>query len=212
MRASGAHSVPVVVLTGGIASGKTAVSDRLAELGVPVIDTDRIARDVVAPGTDGLQAVTRAFGTDLVLADGNLDRKALGRVVFADDKARKRLEGILHPLIEHEARQQIQALGPVPYCLLVVPLLVETGLFKDANLVVTVDVPEETQRERLKTRDSLSDETITRMLQAQASREQRLACADIVLTNTGSHQALGQKAERLHEHLISHFRTDTCKG
>jgi len=207
MQASATRSVPVVVLTGGIASGKTSVSDQLAELGTPVIDTDRIARDVVAPGTEGLKAVIQAFGTGIQMADGALDRKALGRLVFADDAARKRLEAILHPLIERNTRQQINSLDSVPYCLVVVPLLVETGLFPDADLVVTVDVPEETQRQRLKSRDGLSDETISQMLKAQASRDQRLARADIVLTNTGSQQELRRKTARLHEDLIDHFRT-----
>jgi dephospho-CoA kinase len=206
MHSDGTHSVPVVVLTGGIASGKTTVSDRLAELGVPVLDTDLIAREVVAPGSAGLASVVQTFGKDITLSDGSLDRKALGRRVFADDQARKQLESILHPLIERSTRDQIKALHNVPYCLVVVPLLVETGLFPDADLVVSVDVPEHTQRERLKARDGLSDDAISQILNAQASREQRLARADIVLSNDGSSEMLSRKAERLHQNLIDRFQ------
>ena len=202
------RSVPVVVLTGGIASGKTLVSDRLEELGVPVIDTDVLAREVVEPGTDGLQAVIDAFGSDLLLDNGSLDRKALGRRVFADDGARTTLESILHPLIEQSARRRIQGLKRAPYCLLVVPLFVESGLFTDADLVVTIDVPEQIQRERLRHREALSNDAVDRILSAQASRRERLARADIVLTNTGKPQALRQKAEQLHQELLGRFQED----
>ncbi len=212
MPAQGAPSVPIVVLTGGIASGKSAVSSRLAQLGIPVVDTDEIAREVVERNTPGLKALVEAFGSEILLTDGALDRRALKRLIFQDDKARIKLESILHPLIERSARDQIKAIKNAPYCLVVVPLLVESGLFPDADLVVTVDVSEETQRQRLKSRDGLSDETISQILRAQASRDQRLERADLVLTNSDSLEALEAQIERLQKHLLdqlqSHQRPD----
>lgn len=200
-----AEAVPVVILTGGIASGKTAVSDRLMSLGIPVVDTDRIAREVVAPGMPGLAAVTNAFGPDILGPDGALDRKALGAKVFRDPAARKRLEGILHPLIETAARARIGQLPAAPYCVLVVPLLVESGLFKDADLVVVVDIPETLQRRRLQARERIDDPAVDRLLAAQAGREERLARADRILDNTGSPADLNRQVDRLHEDLLQHF-------
>lgn len=197
--------MPVVVLTGGIASGKTAVSDLLAARGVPVIDTDQIARDVVAPNTPGLAAVAQAFGPGVLGSDGALDRKALGAKVFEDRQARKRLEGILHPLIEATARDRIRRLPPAPFCLLVVPLLVESGLFSDADLVVVVDVPEQLQRQRLKAREHIDDGAVDRILAAQADRAARLARADRVIVNTGSLSDLEDRVTQLHQALVQRF-------
>ncbi len=198
-------SPPVVVLTGGIASGKSAASDHFARLGVPVIDTDVLAREVVAPGTSGLAAVVGAFGTDILGADGKLDRKRLGRRIFSDAAARQQLEALLHPRIEAAARDSIRQLENPAYCLLVVPLLVETGLFADADRVVVVDLPEEDQLERLRRRDDMDEDTARRMLAAQASRRQRLARADEVIDNRGSIEALRSRVERLHEQLMAEF-------
>lgn len=200
-----AKPMPMVALTGGIASGKTAVSDRLAALGIPVVDTDLIARDVVAPGTPGLAAVETAFGPAVLRPDGALDRKALGSKVFQNATARERLEGILHPLIEAEARARVRRLPAAPYCVLVVPLLVESGLFADADLVVVVDVPETLQRQRLAARDGVDDLTVDRILAAQAKREVRLARADRVIENTGSPADLKDRVDRLHADLLEHF-------
>jgi dephospho-CoA kinase len=186
----------IVALTGGIASGKTAVSDRFANLGVPVIDTDRIARDVVAPDSEGLAAVREEFGAEVV-DDGVLDRAALRERIFADAEARGRLEAILHPRIADEARRRIAEVD-APYAILVVPLLVESGLFEDADRVLVVDVPERTQVERLEARDGMSREQAEAALAAQASREQRLARADDVIVNTGSLDDLAAEVDRLH--------------
>ncbi|MFW5815859.1 MAG: dephospho-CoA kinase [Wenzhouxiangella sp.] len=202
---SATGSMPVVVLTGGIASGKTAVSDLLAARGVPVIDTDEIAREVVAPQTPGLEAVRQAFGPGVLDRDGALDRKALGARVFADTQARKRLEDILHPLIEAAAIDRIRRLPPTPFCLLVVPLLVETGLFADADLVIVVDVPQELQRQRLKAREHIDDELIDRILAAQAERATRLARADRVIVNTGSLTELEHQVAQLHKELVQRY-------
>lgn len=185
----------IIALTGGIASGKTAASDRFAERGAAVIDTDRIAREVVAPGSDGLAAVHDAFG-DAIVVDGELDRSALRRRIFDDPEARKRLEAILHPRIAAEARRQIATLS-APYAILVVPLLVESGLFADADRVLVVDVPEAVQIERLMARDRMNRAQAESALAAQASREARLARADDVIANTGSLAELHDEVDRL---------------
>lgn len=198
------HRKPlVVILTGGIASGKTAVSDHLARKGVPVVDTDRIAREVVRTGSPGLQAVVEAFGPAVLDDDGTLDRARLRQQVFSDDSARRQLEAILHPLIESEARQRMDQYGDAAYVLLVVPLLVETGLFGDADRVVVVDVPESTQIERLMTRDQLSHEQAERMLAAQTDRQQRLDAATDIIENDGSLAQLRHQVDRLHEDLLT---------
>lgn len=190
----------VIALTGGIASGKTAVSDRFAALGVPVVDTDLLAREVVAPGTPGLAEVAGTFGVELLDEHGALDRRALRERIFSDADARRRLEAILHPRIEQAARQAIDRAGSDPrvrYVVLVVPLLVETGLFEDADRVLVVDVPEALQLERLTVRDGLSTDQARAALSAQASREKRLAIADDVIENTGSLEALDEQVDRL---------------
>ncbi|MBY6203607.1 dephospho-CoA kinase [Halomonas denitrificans] len=190
----------VIALTGGIASGKTAVSDRFAALGVPVVDTDLLARDVVAPGTPGLDDVVEAFGAELLDETGALDRRALRERIFGDADARRRLESLLHPRIVQAARQAIERAGSDPqvrYVVLVVPLLVETGLFEDADRVLVVDVPETLQLERLAARDGVGVEQARAAVAAQATREQRLAVADDVIDNTGSLDALDEEVERL---------------
>lgn len=185
----------IVALTGGIASGKTAASDRFAERGAAVIDTDRIAREVVEPGSAGLAEVREAFG-DAIVVDGALDRAALRRRIFEDPDARHRLEAILHPRIAAEARRRIATLS-APYAVLVVPLLVESGLFSDADRVLVVDVPEAVQLERLMARDRMSRAQAESALAAQATREERLARADDVIVNTGSLADLHAEVDRL---------------
>ena len=179
----------VVALTGGIASGKTAVSDAFAALGVPVIDTDLIAREVVAPGSPGLAEVVAAFGASIRAPDGSLDRAALRQIIFTNAGARARLEAILHPRIATEARRRLQTVQH-PYCILVVPLLVESGLFEDADRILVVDVPEALQIQRLMRRDRADRDQAEAALSAQISREQRLARADDVIDNSASLVAL----------------------
>ncbi|MGK7295800.1 MAG: dephospho-CoA kinase [Candidatus Wenzhouxiangella sp. M2_3B_020] len=185
----------VVALTGGIASGKTAVSDRFAELGAPVIDTDVIARAVVEPGSEGLAEIEREFGRE-VLDGESLDRAALRRRIFDDSGARNRLERILHPRIAAEAERRIAGLD-APYAVLVVPLLVESGLFGDADRVLVVDVPESVQIERLTARDGVDRDDAEAALRAQADRDERLARADDVVVNTGSLDRLRAEVDRL---------------
>lgn len=187
---------PVIALTGGIASGKTAVSDRFAERGATVVDTDRIARAVVEPGSEGLRAVVDAFGPEVLADDGQLDRRVLRNRIFSDSAARARLDAILHPRIARAARAAI-AEADGPYVVLVVPLLVETGLFEDADRVLVVDVPESLQLQRLTARDGVGPEQARAALAAQASRAERLAVADDVIENSGTLEALDVSVEAL---------------
>lgn len=173
-----------VALTGGIASGKSTVADLFAARGVPVIDTDLIAREVVEPGTPALAAVVEAFGPEVLGADGRLDRRRMRERIFGDASARRRLEGILHPAIRAEmARRSLAAGGP--YQVLVIPLLAEGGRRDHVDRVLLVDVPEELQVERLMLRDGVSREQAAASLGAQAGRAARLAIADDVILNTG---------------------------
>lgn len=189
----------LIALTGGIASGKTAVSDRLAQLGARIVDTDLIARQVVEPGTPGLAALVEAFGTEVLDESGELDRQALRRRVFADPAERQRLDERLHPMIEKAAREQIAAARDVPCVVVVVPLLIETGVFSDADLVVVVDIPREVQVARLTARDGIDAEQADRMLEAQASREQRLARADHIIDNSGTLAELESQVDAFHQ-------------
>jgi dephospho-CoA kinase len=197
----------VVVLTGGIASGKTAVSDRLAEHGVPIIDTDVIARQIVEPGQEGLTAVVEAFGPDMLDASGRLDRAALRERVFDDAEARTQLERLLHPRIIRAAEARIAEHAGADYVVVVVPLFVETGSFADADRVVVVDVPESHQIERLMARDGVDRARAESMLAAQADRRERLAVADEVVDNSGTLEALGSQVAALHSRLAEVSRS-----
>ena len=174
-----------VGLTGGIASGKSVVADMFGELGIPVIDTDIIAREVVAPGQPALDEIRARFGDAMITADGNLDRGAMREAIFADNDARGALEAILHPRIGAETRRQADA-AEGAYQLIVVPLLVGSPLADYVDRVLVVDCEEETQIDRLLARDAESREQAQRILAAQASREQRLAIADDVINNDHS--------------------------
>lgn len=173
-----------VALTGGIASGKTTVANLFAALGVPVIDTDVIARAVVEPGQPALAAVIAAFGRDVLDADGRLDRRRMRERIFSDREAQRRLETILHPAIRSEMERLSREAGGV-YQLLVIPLLTEGGRRGHVDRVLLVDVPEAVQVERLISRDGVTHEQAQAALSAQASRAARLAWADDVVANTG---------------------------
>ena len=173
-----------VALTGGIASGKTTVANLFAGLGVPVIDTDVIARAVVEPGQPALAAVVAAFGRDVLDADGRLDRRRMRERIFSDREAQRRLEAIHHPAIRSAMERQSREAGGV-YQVLVVPLLTEGGRRDHVDRVLLVDVPEAVQVERLISRDGVTHEQAQAALSAQASRAARLAWADDVVANTG---------------------------
>ena len=185
-----------VGLTGGIASGKSLVAAELARLGAVVIDADVLAREVVEPGTPGLAAVVARFGTEVLDGD-RLDRVRLGAIVFADPAARRDLERIIHPAVRARAAELERAAPPDAVVVHVIPLLVETGQQDDFDLVVVVDADPETQVARLTTRDGLAEEAARARLAAQASREDRRAAADVVLSNQGSVTDLQERIARL---------------
>lgn len=174
-----------VALTGGIASGKSTIADMFAELGVAVIDTDTIAREVVQPGQPALDEIRERFGEQAIDAAGNLDRAAMRKRVFADENARLDLEAILHPRIGAET-QRLAAAAPGPYQLIVVPLLVGSQLLHFVDRVLVVDCDEDTQIQRLLARDAETVAQARRILEAQASRAARLAIADDVIHNNKS--------------------------
>jgi dephospho-CoA kinase len=190
--------VPRVGLTGGIASGKTTVSNLFAGLGVPVIDSDLIAREVVAAGSPLRAQLFARFGSEIRTADGDLDRSALRRIVFGDPQRRRELEALLHPAIRSRTELLAQQLGG-PYQLHVVPLLVETGSARLYARVLVVDCPESLQIQRLRARSQLGEAEARAMLGAQASRSDRLAAADDVICNDGAVQELTPLVAALHE-------------
>jgi dephospho-CoA kinase len=187
-------------LTGGIGCGKTTVADLFAARGVPVLDADRVARELVEPGKSAFDAIVRRFGTD-VLRGGHLDRSRLRAIVFADAEARNWLESLLHPLVYRELERRIGNLS-APYCLLVIPLLLETGHRDFVDRLLVVDCPEDVQRRRVARRDGLGGPEIERIMASQASRAERLAAADEVMDNTASREDLAARVERLHRHYL----------
>ena len=190
-----------VALTGGIASGKSTVADLFAALGVPVIDTDVIARAVVEPGQPALAQVVETFGREVVDSDGRLDRRRLRERIFADHEAKRRLEAILHPAIRAEMEWQSRTADGA-YQVLVIPLLTEGKRRDHVDRVLLVDVPEELQIQRLMTRDGVSHEQAKASLNAQATRAERLAMADDVLRNTGRPEDLRENVAALHERYL----------
>ena len=199
---AGALSVLVIGLTGGIGSGKSEVGNRFAEHGVPVIDTDQLARELVEPGQPALADVAAAFGPDCLDSQGRLRRDHLRERVFADPEGRRRLEAILHPRIRALLKARVASLS-TPYCLVVVPLLVETGMTDLVDRVLVVDVPEAEQVRRVVTRDGVAEEQARRILDAQASRRQRLARADDVLENVGDLGLLDRQVADLHDRYLA---------
>jgi dephospho-CoA kinase len=187
----------LIGLTGGIASGKSAVAELFAQLGAPVLDTDQIARDVVEPGTPTLAKLVAEFGSEILDANGRLDRARMRARVFADPAQRKRLEAITHPAIREELAARAQR-AEGPYQIHVIPLLVESGRADLYDRVLLVDTTEEAQLQRLLARDGSSLEQARRILAAQASREDRLNAADDVIVNTGTLQDLQQFVQTLH--------------
>jgi dephospho-CoA kinase len=191
-----------VALTGGIASGKSTVANLFAELGVPLIDTDVIAREVVEPGRPALAAIVAAFGPGVLDAQGCLDRRRMRERIFADPTAKQGLEAILHPAIRAEMERQSRVTGG-PYQVLVIPLLAESGRRDHVDRVLLVDVPEALQVERLALRDGVSREQAEAALNAQATRAERLAMADDIVRNTGRMEELREKVAELHAKYLA---------
>jgi dephospho-CoA kinase len=186
-----------IALTGGIASGKSAVAQFFAELGVPVIDADLVARQVVEPGTPALNAIVTTFGAEVLDASGRLDRGKLRDRVFAHPGQREILEAITHPAIREEMAKQAQAMRG-SYQIHVIPLLIETGRTADYDRILVVDCPEQDQIRRLLERDGTNLGQAQQILAAQASRTDRLNAADDVIVNTGTLQDLEQFVLTLH--------------
>ena len=191
-----------VGLTGGIGSGKSAVSSRLAAHGAVIIDSDVLAREVVAKGTDGLAEVVAAFGDGVLTADGDLDRPALGKIVFGDEAARRKLEAIIHPRVRARAAE-IEAQSP-PDAIVVhdIPLLVETGQAGKFDVILVVDVPVDAQLARLVEQRGMAEEEAKQRIASQASREDRLAVADIVVPNSGTLADLDREIEQVWATLV----------
>jgi dephospho-CoA kinase len=187
----------LIALTGGIASGKTAVAELFAKLRVPVLDTDQIARDVVAPGAPALDQLVAEFGADILDADGSLDRARMRERVFRDPQQRRKLEAITHPAIRQELARRSAAAGG-DYQVHAIPLLVETGRAEAYDRVLVVDCPEEAQIARLMARDGASREQAEEILAAQVSREERLNAAHDVIENTGTLEDLERFVQTLH--------------
>ncbi len=190
-----------VALTGGIGSGKSTVANAFADLGIQIIDADIIARQVVEPGKPALDAIAAHFGPELIAADGTLHRRLLRERIFADPQEKAWLSALLHPLIQQETRRQLQQ-ATSAYVLWVVPLLVENGLYRQANRVLVVDVTPETQLSRTMQRDDVTRAHVEQILAAQATREARLAVADDVIDNNGAPDSIMSDVARLHARYL----------
>lgn len=191
----------VVGLTGGIASGKTLVGTQFESLGVPVLDADHVARDVVVPGAPALVEVAKQFGPEYITPEGTLDRRRMREHVFSNETARKQLEDILHPRIA-AAMTQWRDAQTTPYCILSVAILLESRMAALVNRVLVVDVAESVQLARLTQRDGISMDLASRMLEAQMRREARLQRADDVIRNDGGPEACLQQVQRLHHQYL----------
>jgi dephospho-CoA kinase len=193
----------VVAITGGIGSGKSTIANQFAELGIEVVDADVIAREIVEPGTPALAAIADHFGPDVIDQSGQLNRRRLRERVFSDPDAKAWLNALLHPRIRNEMQRQCAA-ARSPYCLLVVPLLVENQLTNLANRVLVIDVDEATQIERTCRRDGVTAEQARAIIAAQASRAERLAAADDLIENrNGSEMAIKMRILALHETYLA---------
>jgi dephospho-CoA kinase len=192
-----------VGLTGGVASGKSTVSAMLRDLGAVVIDADQLAREVVAPGTEGLAEIVAGFGEGVLTPEGELDRPAMGAVVFGDEEARRRLEAIIHPRVRRRGAELETAAGPDAVVVHDIPLLAETGQGRSFDAVLVVDVPVETQVRRMVELRGMSREEAEARIAAQASREDRLAVATHVIDNTGTLEDLRERVAEVFESLVS---------
>jgi dephospho-CoA kinase len=186
-----------VGLTGGIGSGKTTVTDELERLGAVIVDSDVLAREVVAAGSEGLAAVVAAFGPEVVGPDGEMDRAKVAAIVFNDPAARATLNGIVHPRVRDRAAELVRAAGPDAIVVQAVPLLVEAGLAKAFDLVVVVDVEPEVALDRLVQARGMDPGDARARIAAQADRATRLAAADVVLDNSGDRDAIRARVESL---------------
>jgi len=192
----------VIGLTGGIGSGKSTCAALFSKLGVPIIDADELAHALVAPGEPALAEIITAFGPEYLAADGQLDRRRLRQQVFAEPASRRRLEAILHPLIRFNIKELVNSVQ-APYCIVSIPLLLETGQTDLVNRILVIDIPEALQLSRTAARDRLAMGEIRPVLESQANRSERLAAADDVISNAGSQDELAEKIQTLHKKYLS---------
>lgn len=198
-------TTPVVGLTGGIAAGKSTVARSFAALGVPIVDADKLARDAVAPGSEGLREIVSVFGPDVLLADGSLDRKALGARVFADSTLRARLNAITHPRIGQLGARQIAEHGKTtpPYVIYEAPLIVENNLHRAMQALVVVSVDPVIQLARLLRRDGLTESEAQARIAAQMPLEKKLEVADFVIDNSGEPEVAADRVAEVHGLILA---------
>ena len=195
-------SIFVVGLTGGIGSGKSAAADCFAAHGISVVDTDAIAHELTAADGAAMPALRAEFGRDVAAADGALDRSRMRRLAFADPAVRRRLEGILHPMIRELAGERCRK-AVSPYVILAVPLLVESGTYRErCRRILVVDCPEAQQVERVMSRNRMSEEEVRAIMATQVSREERLAVADDVIVNNAGIDDLSKQVDALHARYL----------
>ncbi len=193
----------IIGLTGGIGSGKTTVANHFHDnYQIDIVDADLVAREVVEPGSEGLNAIIDKFGHSILNENGTLNRAKLRELVFADASNKQWIDNLLHPMIRQRMKQQL-TMATSPYCLLVIPLMAENGLQSMADRVLVVDVSPETQIDRTLARDGVSKQQVQSILNAQATREQRLAIADDVINNDGDNVHLVEKVAELHRKYLA---------
>lgn len=200
----------VVALSGGVASGKSTIANLFAQLGVPIIDADIIARQVVEVGTDALAQIVKHFSTEILLPNGELDRSQLREIIFNNDHERLWLNNLLHPIIHQITQKQI-AKQTAPYVIWVVPLLIENNLHQLADRVLMVDVPETLQMERLIYRDKISESLAKRMILTQVPLAERLSYADDIIVNNGNLASLSEQVNKLHQQYLNNFKIKNNK-
>jgi len=201
MNQSSQHPRFVVGLTGGICSGKTTVANLFCRQGIEIIDADEISHALVKAGTPALEFIIEHFGSSITDAEGNLDRKQLRELVFADNAEKEWLENLLHPLVRQEIQRQVAA-SSSQYVIIVVPLLLESENYSDVDRILVIDVPEDVQLERIKKRDGSSETLARSMMDAQMKREGRLESADDVISNNSSMDSLEKQVKNLHHQYL----------
>lgn len=200
----------VVALSGGVASGKSTIANLFAQLGVPIIDADIIARQVVEVGTEALAQIVKHFSTEILLPNGELDRSQLREIIFNNDHERLWLNNLLHPIIHKITQKQI-AKQTAPYVIWVVPLLIENNLHQLADRILMVDVPETLQMERLIYRDKISESLAKRMIRTQVPLAERLSYADDIIVNNGNLASLSEQVNKLHQQYLNNFKIKNNK-
>ena len=201
----------IIGLTGGIGSGKSAVSKLFSELGVPVIDTDIISRQVVEPSQPALQQICQAFGDEILTTYGELDRAKLKSMVFAEPDKRKQLEAILHPIIKNEMLRQASLLDTA-YCIFAIPLLIEANQTDLIDRILVIDAPDELRRQRIKQRDHMQDQQINEIFAAQLSRQTRLDHADDIIHNDSDLERLRTQVIDLNRRYTEIAKQEEFRG